>query len=401
MEDKKFFRIKNLLVLCAVFLAVISGTSQLHAQNSGTTAYYVTEDEKGNQTVIQQFSWEKDNDVLRYEFILEQKDKKGNFKEIVHEETEKNLIETSLQAGEYRYKIMAYNFLNRLEVETKWIYIEIIKAYQPKISDVSPSTIYMEEEQDGYFIIEGSELSSDTTFSLSTSHKNEDGKLKAEIVETQKNNKKVKIFFDPEDLDRGDYSLIATNPGGLRYFYDSVNIKWKKPTDFDVSAGYAPVFELYDGTIKEYFGSHAMPVALNLRLTFIPIKNKRDSFGAALSFTGAYIWENTQGYFVYSLPVIANLQVVYQKYLYKRQIMLDLHAGVGLTAFMGTKFKFALDVVSQTFNGAYINANAGACMQFYFSKRSYVEAGIDYQHSFIPGMPFGTLQPSLSVGYQF
>lgn len=395
MVNKRFFKI--LVFVCVLLYA---GT-ELFAQESGESAYYVTEDAEGNQIVRQKFTWDKSEDVLKYVFKMEQKDKKGNFVQIYEEETVKTSVETTMQAGEYRYKIFVYNFLGLLEVETDWIYIEIIKAYQPKISNVGPTVLYMEEEQDGVFTIDGSDLTENTIFSLSTSHKNADGKLKAVITENSRNGRHVKIQFNPDDLNTGTYSLIATNPGGLREFYDSIIIRWKKPTDFDISFGYAPLYIVYDKTFADYFGSGFIPLGANFRMAFIPIKKKTYSFGAALSTSGGYITNETDKFTVSTAVVSSNLQFVFQKYLYKRQLMLDFHAGAGVTGMLFTTFEFPNEVYSKPFNGIYLNLNAGLVMQYYVTKRAYLEAGVDYNHSFLPNMQFGFIQPSLSFGYQF
>lgn len=401
MADNYSFIKKFFLAVMLIFTSFVT----VFAQTAENSAYYITEDENGRQVVHQQFRWNKNDDVLKYTFLMEKKNKNGDFVQIYKEETVETKVETTLEAGEYRYKIYAYNFLGLLEVETEWISIEIIKAYQPTITGISPSVIYLEEEQDGKFWIDGTDLTENTLFSLSTSHKNEDGKYKADILDVNKNNKHVQLQFDPDDLDTGVYSLIATNPGGLRYFYDSLQIKWKKPIDFDVSAGYAPLFVIYDDKLSHYFDSFFFPISPNVRFTFVPYKKKTSSFGVALSATGNYFRNPTENYTITGLFGMANFQLVYQKYLYKRKFMMDIHAGAGITGFYDFKFAYPVNgeqyVYSVPFNNIYVNANAGICFQLYLSKRMYMEAGVDYQHTFMEDMMLGTVQPSLSFGYQF
>ena len=147
MADKCVRLIKNISLLILFMLAGTFAFAQ---------TYYITEDEKGNQTIMQTFSWEQDENVFKYEFIMEHL-VKGNWVEIEHQELTENKIDLSLAAGSYRYKILLYNYLGFLETETDWIEAEIIKAYQPKISSVSPQNLYLEEIQDGIFIVERSQ----------------------------------------------------------------------------------------------------------------------------------------------------------------------------------------------------------------------------------------------------
>ena len=117
MADKYVRLIKKFSVLILFMLAGGLAAAQ---------TYYITEDEKGNQTIMQTFSWEQDDNVFKYEFIMEHFTK-NNWVEIEHKELTENKIDLSLAAGTYRYKILLYNYLGFLETETDWIEVEIIK----------------------------------------------------------------------------------------------------------------------------------------------------------------------------------------------------------------------------------------------------------------------------------
>ena len=49
-----------------------------------------------------------------------------------------------LTPGDYEYKIVTYNLLDKAEIETDWIGFSIIKAELPTLLEAKPSTIYMD-----------------------------------------------------------------------------------------------------------------------------------------------------------------------------------------------------------------------------------------------------------------
>lgn len=389
----KSFSFKYILIASLLF--VIFGTF------SFAQTYYVTEDEKGNQTLFQTFSWEKDDNVFKYEFIMEHL-VRGKYVEIEHKELQENSIDLSLVSGTYRYKLLAYNYLGFLEVETEWIPVEIVKAYQPKIYDVSPGTIFLEEEQDGIYTVTGSELSSTTEYSFSKNMKNQDGRIKAEIIEfDDKHKNKAKIKFDPEILDVGKWTLVAKNIGGLRDFKQDVIIKWKKAVDLDVSAGYAPVFFIASPEIKNYFSTQQMWFVPEVRVNFFPMKKRYGYFG--VGFSGCFSGLNYDAgtYDLKSLFFTGNLDFVYQRYFKEKKFCIDLHAGVGVVGFTGLHFEFPHNIESDSLTSINVSGNVGVAFDYYILKRLYVELGCDFTYAFMKDMNLMFIQPQASVGWQF
>lgn len=383
---------------------IISLFFVLFSQNVFAQTYYVTEDEKGNQTLFQTFSWEKDDNVFKYEFIMEHFTK-GKYVEIEHKEVQGNSIDLSLVSGTYRYKLRAYNYLGFLEVETDWIPVEIVKAYQPKIFDVTPGTIFLEEEQDGIYSVSGSELSSTTEFSLMKGVKNQDGRLKAEILETDdKHKNKVKIQFNPEDLDVGKWTLVAKNIGGLRDFKQDVVVKWRKAVDFNVSAGYAPIFFVASPEMKKYFNTEQMWLVPEVRMNFFPVKKRFGYFGIGLSGCFSGLNYKPDGYELNSFFFTGNVDFIFQKYFIPKRLCLDAHVGAGVVGFSGMQFKFPHDIQSEKVTSINISANAGVAVDFYFLKsvkRLYGELGCDFTYTFMKDMNLMFIQPQLSIGWQF
>lgn len=413
MENKNFvctgknmFSIIKKIVVFAILLFI--PVSMSFAQDE---QYYITEDEKGNQTIFQKFEWQKDDDVLKYEFIVEQF-QKGKYVEIAHEETSTNSVSVSLSAGTYRYKIIAYNFLGVVEIESEWIDVEIIKAYQPKINNVSPGSLFLEEMQDGIFVVEGSELRPETEFTLSAVKKNAEGKLKGVIIEDDKRNHRLKIKFNPDELNSANYTLVAKNPGGLKAFYNGPDVRFKKPVDFDVSAAYVFPVVLFDDTVPKYYGSNLFPLSATIKMSLLPIKKNFGYFGFGINAFYSRMDKNFGNYKIGGNLVSGHLNFVYQIPIRKiakdnktkrLAATIEMHLGAGVAYFMDHTFTFDNGIVTPALNSLLLSADAGIGAQIYIANlnRLYVDFGVDFSMAFGSDLTLGTLLPYAGVGWQF
>ena len=399
--ENKF--IKKLLILFILLNCIFQAFGQ-EGEN------YFLQDTTEGAVFIQRFSWNENPNVLKYEFIMEKQTRKDRWEQIEHKETTSNFIDLSLSAGKYRYKLILYNYLELVELETEWIPVDIIKAYQPKISSVSPSTVYIEENPDGIFSISGSELRDEATFVFKSGPKS----VPAIVLNKNAHNSNVKLQFPLESLDSGKWTLVVTNVGGLKDSYENIKIQFKKPMDFDVSGGITPLIILGDSDFRNYFSNNFPPFGVNLKMTFIPVKKLSGYYGVSLSTTAAYFNETPDAYSYYGGYYISALDFTYQKVFGNKKWVFDAHGGLGLSGFFGTAFAFNFNgksSVPEVFNSTNISLNLGSSIQYYFYKRWYAEFALDFNASFYEAFSnseyqsFGKvgiiLIPVLSVGYQF
>jgi len=89
------------------------------AQGVGQAGRYVTE-----QRYVQQLFWIGDEYTSKYEVIIERDDGNG-YKVILREFTEKATLEISLPPGNYRYRIIPYDYLDQSGEPSKWVTLEI------------------------------------------------------------------------------------------------------------------------------------------------------------------------------------------------------------------------------------------------------------------------------------
>ena len=190
----------------------------------------------------QLLEWEDETQrlTLKYDVIIEQRDRRGNFSEILRMTTKDNTpqikIEPALQPGNYRYSVISYNLFGVAKAQSEWEDFAIYKAYKPRVNGVSvdvnlSSNIYLDYDNNGIISFDGRNLFmpsegiddlSFTDYILKTDKGREVKPL--EILEHGDNDRKIKFQFSMDDLDVGKYQLIATDASGLTNDPDNGNI---------------------------------------------------------------------------------------------------------------------------------------------------------------------------------
>lgn len=82
---------------------------------------------------IQRLVWEKAEYAHRYEITVERENNSGEYTEIYREFRTENFTDLSLAPGLYRYRIQAYNLLDRPAGLSLWIPLRVIPALQPEL----------------------------------------------------------------------------------------------------------------------------------------------------------------------------------------------------------------------------------------------------------------------------
>jgi len=375
-------------------------------------------------------SWEEKNPgaVLKYEVVIESA---GNHEELRRMETKRS--ETSihifplLPPGKYRYKVITYDLVSSPAAETSWINITIFAAHQPEISSIKStlkhsSTLYLEEVNDGKFRVKGKNLfppresKGDLEYTeYALVPKKKTGRTyKPKILSQDKKNRNMEIQFDMDTLDSGVYHFRATDASGLFTPDNNDNevvVRFTKPMDLDISAGYSCPVILYDDTFKTYMGSNIWPLSGNAKIVFIPLKHSWGYLGVGLLST--YTRMNYKGdYFTIDGNLMtANGLLVYQRPIKvpakddpskKRHLAtIEVHAGGGAAYFY--KYQYHYDVGSDLEPLYSLDACAvvGASFQYYLTSHVFVEAQADFITSFISDMTYGMVVPSINIGYQF
>lgn len=394
--------------ILAILIMALTLSCSLFAQTFDNEACYIVETDDGIQ-YTQRFEWEQIEYIQKYEFHIELKDaKKGTWNEIACIETTGNNVEIPLDSGNYRYKIIVFNLLGKPELESDWIPIEIIKVYQPKVDNVSPGTVYL-ENQDGEITLSGKGLLSNSQLTF----KNEEGIVVAvENLGADDKFKELKFFAEPSLLMPGIYSITVDNEGGLSTTYEGITVKYRKTWDLDISLGYSCLLNIFDSHFEEYFGEKFFPYGAGAKISVMPWKRPWGYLGFGIS--GNYILLNdlkmapvTTGYQISGNYIAGYFNFVYQYAIRNKtknnnvRALFEAHAGGGIVMLNDVTFHFPHNIDTEPFNVMYLSAQLGGSAQYYLTRHLYVELNCDLSITPSVDMTMGNLIPSLMIGWQF
>ena len=131
--------------LCAAF--------SLYAQNETDKHYFIREGEEGT-VFYQRLSWQAVEDILGYEFELEQKNKTDEWVPQDKQTVKDNFIDLSLPPGSYRFRVSVINLLEQTEAVSDYQDFDVLVAYQPEVNKLSPHLIYFDDIFDNRLITE-------------------------------------------------------------------------------------------------------------------------------------------------------------------------------------------------------------------------------------------------------
>ena len=377
--------------------------------------------------------WYEENPefVSYYEVLIEKYDEKSEtYTEINKLKTEDNStsikVEPQLQPGMYRFKVITYDLIGFGTVESDWETFSIYKAYRPQINDISSkvngsSTLYLEEVNDGIFSVSGRNLFETsknekdiqfTKYFVVNQNDKKQNILVPEILNVEKNNRKIEFQMNMKDLDVGVYDFFAEDASGLKSETNNSNftVKFRKRMDLDLSAGYLLPVILFDDTINHYMGSNIWPLSGTVKMSFMPFKRSFGYFGVGLAGTYSRLFADFPQYkidgnlitahlnFVYQLPIRFRIKNSEQR---RHALTLEVHGGVGVTFFNDVQFHFPHNIDSEKLNSINLSFDVGGAVQVYITSRLYAEVGVDFVMAFVKDMQFGVLHPSVCIGWQF
>ncbi|QQO10931.1 hypothetical protein [Breznakiella homolactica] len=401
-------------------LAAPQGT----AAEGQSSSYYIQETDEGIR-FIQRLEWEPVEHILDYEIVIEQRfGNSDRYYSFMDERIEDPYIELSLPPGNYRYKILVYNVLNRIDGESEWVYFNVFLAVQPQVDSYTPRYFYLDEPEERRISIRGNNFVRESEMYLMPALREgeteqslrERGRIiiPRDITYTDIGDG-AEIFLNEQDLLTYTYNLVIVNPGGLSTIAGPISVLFQKPMDLNIHAGYSPMFPLYGKPMYGWPGSDGgeddtvvyegviYPVSFNIRITFIPFKKVYGYFGVELSpyyvFNKASNEAGTYTASSHNLGVI--LYAVYQKPLVNRKYILNVRAGGGISSYLNMYFDYGDNLKSPSFDTWFPVAAAGASFQWYFYKRAFVDFGVEFMHYFVTDMPTGFIRPSITAGWQF
>jgi hypothetical protein len=397
MEDKKFI---FSFFIAAVFL--FSGLT-LYAQVSSSApkpGYYIDNSEE-TPSFIQRLVWEREEYALNYEVIIQRFS--GQYNDYYSKITDDDFIEISLPPGRYQYCVTPFDLFGQRGETSDWERFEVITAYQPEITKISPEYFYMDQFQDRVLEISGNNIFKDSIIYLRNGIRN----LFPDNMNVT-NNSSIRLTFYDEELIPGVYQIYIINPGGLDAVYHGFVVDYFKRFDILFKIDFNPAFPAY-GELQDMFGLHFYPgVTLRAEL----LSSSRDYYKIGLEFAVSYYYLDNLNYlgidlfpktqpddpfFNYTEPDITTrlidfaINISMQRRFNRLRNAITFSFGFGTTSF--NTISNDLDYSFSRGQTVHVNLNVTALFLIY--RRFYFEAGVDFTHYFYNDS--GLLRPRLGL----
>jgi hypothetical protein len=248
-------------------------------------SFRVVETPQGLQ-IIQRLSWFRDENDFRYEVIVEKQNENGSYDQILREGRTENFIELSLSVGRYRYRVLVYNLLDRLEYSADWAVFSIDQARHPVLGRVRPDRFTLNKKGSPWVIeLEGTNLLPESEISLRPLG-GEGAAVKPEEYTAFPGGNGGRVVFHSADLAAGFYELRVRNPGGFEARHECLV---KSPLSFDlfVSTSYTQALPVY-GYFSDLFDAFN-PLGVSVWADFLPVKKDWGAFGVETFVSWNYL----------------------------------------------------------------------------------------------------------------
>jgi len=417
-----------MLIIILVWTIFVSSFTFAQNQEQEESSGFYTEETESGIIFHQKLSWKEQEYVLRYVVSiqhkittaedtqkiltsvsnLEPKDRlsvqsedneevPAGWEKVLNCFTTEHKLELTLPSGSYRYRIHAYNLLNRLAGNSGWIPIEIYKARQPEITEVAPAEVFLEDDLPSQFLLSGINLLSDTKFNLFDKKGRQLPIISTTIDEDKKN---ATLTINPKLLTDGIYTFKTTNPGG-KSTTAFLTVKFQKPIDTELSAGYRPSFIIYDSTFSTYFGSFFFGKTTDVKLCFVPLKRKFGSLGILIHPQFYSVSWQTDYYSLNAFMWTCAADFAFKRTIINRKLFVSFYAGPSCLFINNLVYTYSEGTKTNAFNSWYMGAEAGCALQYFFTKGAFAEVSCDAGTAFLPNMSLYAVSPGIRIGYQF
>lgn len=385
MENRIMF-IRKIIIL---FIFSFSSAIFLFPEEASEFVFKYSEDKK--PLFLQKICWDGSKYAIKYYVTV--KDSNDNI--LVNKYTDVPSIDCSLEAGEYYYKVISFNVLGQPEQESEWIPIIVEKAYLPIVTSVSINTLYIEKYYGDPIVIYGRDFTDRVTVHLKDLVAHDRPVIKGSIIEHD--NGKIVVKFKMEDLTKGAYDLIITNPGNV-YAVKPFEVKYVKAVDILLTGGYSPLINGYSGDFNQLLLGVFYPIGFKTDASFFFFKTKYGFFGIGASSDISY-FHDTKNVSLYGIIFKNSLSI---DYLYQFNkivgVLPKIGGGMALSAMLFDYGNEELNRNTATFDPF---ITTGVALQIRPYRFVSILVGADYSQIFYKDSTFGMVKPYISAGYQF
>ena len=378
--------------------------AQLAASTSPQEQSFFIDREGEEPRFIQRLFWEEAMYALRYAVIVEQLEQDGSYSEVFRASTSESFIDLPLYAGHYRFRVDVFDLVDEFAFSTEWQYFEILRAFQPRLTSFSPQAFLIDSTETWELNVRGENLLPESRFYLVR------GNVRINPQRHTSEGDSATLVFYRASLGSGRYYLYVINPGGLDARLGTFVIR--RSIDLNISLGFAPIIPLYgflfdDFTFLDYsvvapFPDSFYALSAIARINFIPFKRTWGYMGAELSSSLSALEHQREHHTANAFFLNTHLSLLYQRYFFRRNVALNLIAGLGITTLFDFHYTYPAGPQTESMTPHYVSAIAGISVKGFFLNPFFISAGIDFIHIFSPeGSRPGFLRPSFALGVRF
>jgi len=343
-------QLKYLILTALFFLGLFSAQAQ--------TAGYYLDPNSEEPRFIQRLAWSGGMYSLHYEIIIE-KEEYGEYVNYMNKSVTDNYFDISLSPGNYRFRVIPFDVLNKPSKGTDWAPFKVFNAVRPELYQPGNELDYYNDRQGCKFYLNGKNIEPDAKIYFV----NSEGEhiVPVETIRNDDGNS-VRLVFDKGQLVDGKYDIFIVNPGGLETSLAGINYRTYKEKfgEIHYTAGisFIPAFNIYGE--ENSFGRSLYYLSARIGLNACIVSNKY--FG--VEFSLSRFWKKDDFFNNTTSGYIFGYNLIFINWLPERIGAINLKAGVGFD--------------TQIMDINYLNA--GLYFLYHASKYLNIEAGADYTH---------------------
>ncbi|MDR1375064.1 MAG: hypothetical protein LBJ24_08850 [Treponema sp.] len=421
-----------------ILLVLVPVMPPLFGQEGEVSSFHIERTEAGER-FIQRLLWDKADYAYRYEVRIEEQNGDGVYTEMLRESGEENFIELSLAPGSYRYRIRAYNILNRPSENSAWIYFRILPALQPELYSFTQGFSRNDRgssEELTEIILQGRNLQEGADVYLASPETDASPTRPLDYLPLEEG---ARLIFNTESLPPGRYRVYVRNPGGLESSLeitvappppsiadtpDAVPDAGAPPGDTSddavtdtvipsgdadtvpggfgswspfVSAEYAPPIPLY-GYLFEHFDRNFYPLGASFRFGVLPFKKNWGDLGLEAAPHWTMLKTDFEGVRQTAHLAALHLNGIYQRWFPNQTTALTFRLGGGIS------FVYGINENPQSSESILTwmpSVSGGLSFKWFVYKLLYIEIGAEYTHVFSAEPSPGYIKPFLGAGRRF
>ncbi len=347
--------------------------------------------------ITQMLSWDEISYASRYEVEIEKKINDITWLPYGSYVSEINSIELELSAGIFRYRLIVYNVLNRAEPASDWFEFRVFQAQQPTVIDLLPDEILLNRETDGIIQVVASNVVETAEFFLQS---NTGQLLQGAILKMDGDT--FILDFDEEQLIKGTYTLIVSNPSGLEDKTMQLLVIKDKLIDLSISGGYTASAVIPGGTIFPNLSTTFIPLGFHANMNVLPLHMSFDGLSFGVSFRSLTLQQAEENYAIRGLFFPLSVYASYAYPIIEDRIFFTTQVGAGVN-FLYNLYQFEGNIAkSEPLNAIAILSTAGIGIQFFATDNIFFNLNFDYNCSFFLEDTFLQMMlPSVSMGFKF